>query len=79
MDKNTNESVCMCLCVCQFKAQWNLAPIEEPDEGTSSEQEAVCDFQSGKELVIVSLHVDMLCTTVHVSASRQILYIAESG
>lgn len=43
MDKNTNESVCTCSCVhvCHFKTQWNLAPTEDPDEGTGCEQEAV--------------------------------------
>lgn len=63
MDKNT--SVCMCLCVCHFKTQWNLAPTEDPDEETSCEQEAVCDFQCGNELVFVCLHGHML---LHASA-----------
>lgn len=84
MDKNTIESVCMCLyvcvCVCQFKTQWNLAPTENPDAGTSSEQEAVDDFQCGKELVFVCLRVHMLLhTSTRVRASTGILYTAVIG
>lgn len=67
MDKNTNECmhvlVLVCVCVCKFKTQWNLGPTEDPDEGTSSEREAACDFQCGNELVFVCLRGHMLLHT----------------
>lgn len=43
-----------------FKTQWNLAPTEDPDEGTSSEREAVTDFHCEPELVFACLQVHML-------------------
>lgn len=37
--------VSVCVYVCNFKTQWSSAAAEDPDEGTSSGQEAMDDYQ----------------------------------